>query len=182
MRAEVDLPEEQRKVLRNGLLGTVACVAVLAAAYVGLFQFFVFPDDRTGAIDLALQADLFVLAWVVIGVRLVSRGRLRSRADINGSAYAPSSPRIVVEAAFLQNTLEQAVIAVGAHLVLATLLKGESLALIPGAVLLFVVGRVTFLAGYRSGAGERAFGMVVTMAPTIAAYLLAATLIVAKLV
>src|SRR3546814_10394542 len=75
-----------------------------------------------------------------------------------------------LQVAFLQNTLEQAVAAVGAHLALATLISGPPLALIPGAVFLFAIGRITFLRGYRQGAGARAFGIVTTVIPTIGAY------------
>src|SRR3546814_6818027 len=65
---------------------------------------------------------------------MVSRGRFHSAIDNPGSAFAPPSPAIAVQVAFLQNTLEQAVAAVGAHLALATLISGPPLALIPGAV------------------------------------------------
>ena len=71
--------------------------------------------------------------------------------------------------------------AVGAHLALATLIAGPTLALIPGAVILLVVGRVTFLQGYPYGAGERAFGIVTTVIPTIGAYGWAMGLILVQL-
>src|SRR3546814_5279956 len=57
---------------------------------------------------------------------MVSRGRFHSAIDNPGSAFAPPSPAIAVQVAFLQNTLEQAVAAVGAHLALATLISGRS--------------------------------------------------------
>lgn len=101
---------------------------------------------------------------------MVSRGRFHSAVDNPGSAFAPPSPAIAVQVAFLQNTLEQAVAAVGAHLALATLISGQSLALIPAAVFLFAIGRITFLRGYRRGAGARAFGIVATIIPTISIY------------
>ena len=175
---QVDLPAEQRKVIWNALLAAIFCAAVLAAGYVLLPRYFSFPTDIEGALVLTIQADLFVFIWVAIGVRLVSRVRFYSAADNPGSAFAPPSPRIAVPIAFLQNTLEQAVIAVGAHLALATLLSGPALSLIPSAVLLFAIGRIAFLAGYRKGAGGRAFGIVVTVLPSIAGYLTAITLLV----
>jgi hypothetical protein len=85
-----------------------------------------------------------------------------------------------VPVAFLQNTVEQVVAAVGAHLALATLLDGAALSLIPAAIALFAIGRLAFLIGYPKGAGARAFGMVTTVLPTMGAYALAIWLMIAQ--
>lgn len=177
---EADLAAEQRLVIRNGMLACCFCVAMLLAGRLLLPWAIAFPTDPIGALALALQANLIVFLWVVIGVRLVSRGRYLSAADNRGSAFAPQSPRIAVQAPFLQNTLEQAVILAGASLALATLLSGPDLAFIPLAVVLFSIGRISFLLGYRDGAGGRAFGMVVTMLPAVAGYVLAMILLIIR--
>lgn len=177
----VDLAIEQPKVIKNAVRAAFFCSGVLAASYLVLPRYVSFPDDLLGALALTLRADLFVFLWVVIGVRMVSRVRFVSAADNRGSAFSRPSPQIAVPLAFLQNTLEQTVIAVGAHLALATLLTGPLLALIPAAVLLFAVGRVTFLMGYPQGAGARAFGMVTTVLPTLAGYGLAIVLMIGRL-
>lgn len=166
----LDLREEQHKIIRRAIWAIVFCLLVLAGSYGLLPRLFVFPTGLAERIAFALQADIFVLVWIVIGVRMVSKGRFRSAADNPGSAFAPPSPAIAVQVAFLQNALEQAVAAVGAHLALATVISGPALALIPGAVLLFGIGRITFLRGYPQGAGSRAFGIVTTVVPTIGAY------------
>ena len=127
-------------------------------------------------IAFALRADLSLFVWLAGCVGAVSRGRLHSPADIRGSAFGPPSPAIAVRAAVLQNSLEQTVLALGANLILATVLRGRELVLIPLLVLLFRVGRVAFAAGYPRGAPGRAFGMAVTGAPIAAGYLLAAGL------
>lgn len=178
MNASVDVRSEQRKIRRNGLLGVLFCAAVLAAGYSLLPLLFPFPQDFEGALKLTLQADLFVALWVLIAVRWVARIRFRSAEDMPGAASARPSPLLAIPAAFLQNSLEQAIIAVAAHVALATLLTGAALALIPTAVLLFSVGRIAFLAGNAKGAGARAFGMVVTSAPTFAAFILAISLVI----
>jgi uncharacterized membrane protein YecN with MAPEG domain len=49
--------------------------------------------------------------------------------------------------------------------------------LVPMAALLFVVGRISFFAGYAHGAPSRAFGFALTFYPT--ALMLVATLVVA---
>ena len=170
MDGAVDLKAEQRKIVRQAIAAIAVCAAVLIGSYLVLPRLFRFPTDLAERLAFALRADVFVLIWIVIGVRMVSRGRFYSAADNPGSAYAPPSPAIAVQVAFLQNTLEQAVATVGAHLALSTLISGPELAFIPGAVLLFAIGRITFLRGYPGGAGARAFGIVTTVIPTVAAF------------
>lgn len=178
---EVDLPVEQRKILWRSAGAFVFCIAVLGGAYIILPAYFRFPVGLPERLAFVLQADLFVFLWIVLGIRMVAKGRFHSAADNRGSAYAPPSPKLAVRVAFLQNTLEQAVTAIGAHLALATLLSGPVLALIPAAVVLFAVGRVTFLLGYPKGAGGRAFGIATTAIPTVGGYALAIVLIVSRL-
>jgi hypothetical protein len=174
------LGTEQRKIVRAAILAGACCTIAFAAGYILLPRSVEFPYELSERIAFALRADLFVLLWVLLGVRLVSRGRFHSPDDIGGAAAGPPSPRLAVPVAFLQNTVEQALVAIGAHLALSTMLIGDELALIPVAVALFCIGRVTFLLGYRKGAGGRAFGMVTTALPTAAGYVLAVVLLFAR--
>jgi hypothetical protein len=179
---ELDLRAEQSKIVRNALLASLFCALVLAGAYFGLPLLFSFPTRLDERLAFVLKADLFIILWLAVAVRMVSRMRFVSADDNRGAAYAPPSPRLAVKAAFLQNTLEQSVIAIGAHLALATLIEGPALALIVGAVALFMAGRAAFLSGYPRGAGARAFGMVTTALPSILGCLWALGLIAATLV
>ena len=129
--------------------------------------------DAGERIAFALKADIAVFLWLAGCVRAVSSGRFNSPADIRGSAYAPPSPAIAVKVAVLQNSLEQTVLAVGAHLCLAAVVRGPELVLVPVLVLLYLVGRVCFVAGYPRGAAGRAFGMALTGVSTVAAFAIA---------
>ena len=60
-----------------------------------------------------------------------------------------------------------------AHLVLATVLRGEEMILLPVLVPLYLVGRGFFALGYAQGAAAPAFGMALTGASTLAAYAIA---------
>jgi hypothetical protein len=175
--SDAELKTQQRGVVLAAGLALIVCAATLAAAYVGLPRFFEFPLGLAERMAFAVQADVFVFLWVVFGVRQVADRRFRSAADNRGSAFGPPSRRLAIPVAFLQNTLEQAVMAAGAHLALATLVAGDGLSLIVGAVALFGIGRVCFLVGYPMGARGRAFGVVLTVIPTMAAYGLAVYLI-----
>lgn len=173
------LSSDQRGVVRRSGLALAFSAAVLGIGYVWLpTELFGVAQPMTVAdrIAFALRSDLFLFVWLAGCFVAVSRGRFHSSADIGGSAFGRPSPAIAIRVAVLQNSLEQVVLALGAHLILATVLRDGELVLIPLLVFLFWVGRVTFAAGYSGGAPGRAFGMVVTVAPTAASYLLAAGL------
>lgn len=121
--------------------------------------------------------DLPIFPWLAGCVGGVSQGRFWTPADRHGSAFVAPSKAIAVRAAVLQNTLEQTVLAVGAHLILATVLLGSELVLIPLLVLRYLIGRVAFAFGYARSPIARAFGMALTGAPIGFAYVLAAWLI-----
>lgn len=174
---EAQLREEQRRILSGSAISGVFCAAVLVGACYLLPRFFTPPESLADRLAFALQADIFVWLWLLIAVRMVSSGRYRSAADNRGSAFSSPSPRLAVKAAFLQNTLEQAALAFGAHLALATLLTGPALFFIPAAVLLFGVGRLAFLRGYPQGAGARSFGMATTAIPSAVGYIWALWLV-----
>jgi hypothetical protein len=177
---QVDLHQEERAIRRAGTLALLICALCFGIGYVTLPLVFEFPTTLVNRLAFALQASVFVLLWVLIGVMMVSTGRRKSLEDVGGAASGPPSDKIAVAVAFLQNTLEQAVLAVGAYLALATRLSGPWLSLIVTAVILFGVGRLLFLQGYRRdqrGAKGRAFGMTLTLLPTLAGYLLVIALI-----
>ena len=175
----MDLAVEQRKIRRAALLAVPFCAAMLAAGYFILPRYAPFPTILAERIAFAIRADTFVLLWVFVGVGMVSRTRRHSAQDIGGALSGPPSQRLAMQLAFLQNTLEQAVMAIGVHLALATQLSGPPLALIVAAVVMFGIGRVTFLIGYPKGAGSRAFGMITTVLPTLAGFALTIFLMVA---
>lgn len=174
---------EQRAVLYASAAAIAVCAAVLSASYVWLPPSVLGLDavmDAGERIAFALKADMLVFLWLAWCVRAVSSGRFRSPADIGGSAYAPPSPAIAVQAAVLQNSLEQTVLAVGAHLGLAAVLRGHELVLIPALVLLYLAGRVSFAVAYPGGAAARAFGMALTGVSTIAAFGIAMAVLIAR--
>ena len=166
----VDLPAEQRRIWQQAVRSFLLCAVVLGAAVYWLPQWADFPSETASRIAFALRADIFVAVWVLIAVRLVSRIRFVSEEDNAGAAYSPPSPRLAVRAAFLQNTLEQGLIAIVANLALATVGGEAPLAFIIASVVLFTAGRLSFLRSYPGGSGARAFGMVTTVLPSIGAF------------
>ncbi len=170
---EVDMEAQEQGIRTAGWISTVILACGVAAGYYLLPRIFEFPTELVDRMAFAAKASIFVLVWVLIGVMMVSTGRRRSPKDIGGSAAAPPSDEIAVYVAFLQNSLEQAVLAVGAYWALSALVKGPWLSVIVVGVVFFTVGRILFLAGYKKSARGRALGMTLTMLPTLAGYALA---------
>jgi hypothetical protein len=165
--------DRQRKVGAGLLAATLFSAAVLAA---GFYLRPIPTEALTGfpeRLAFVLRADLFVFVWLLAAVGNVARARFFSPMDIDGSGLSKSSPTVSVKIAILQNTLEQVVLAVGAHVGLAAAADARTMALVPPLVILFCIGRAAFWLGYAGGATRRAFGFATTFYPTIFAYALA---------
>jgi hypothetical protein len=175
-----DFQFEQRRVV----IGASLALLVSAVILIGGYLMVSLPLHGTAAVAerlaFALKVDIMVLLWPILAIISVGNGRFMSRDDIQGAGFYPPSERIAIPVAILQNTIEQTVLAVGAHLILATMLVGQELVILPLLALLFCAGRVAFWAGYRDGAGRRAFGFALTFFPTVAAYGLTILLLIRR--
>lgn len=166
---------EQRRVAA-GMAGATA----VAISTIAVCMFVGWPDTRTGdagdRLAYVLRWDIAVASVLMAAVARVAAGRFFSADDIAGAGFAAASPKVAVDRAVLQNTLEQAVLAVLTHAALAAV---DAARFVPPLVLLFVAGRLSFAASYQRGAGARAFGFALTFYPTVAGLLAAAVLAVA---
>jgi hypothetical protein len=178
---QVDMAQAERAIRHASLIALSAVGVGVAVGYALLPRILEFPAALADRLAFAAQAGVFVLLWVAVGILLVSSTRRLSPQDIGGSAAGPPSERIAIYAAFLQNTLEQAVLAVGLYIALATLVSGRWLSLIVVGVVLFAIGRILFLRGYRRGVRGRSLGMTLTMMPTMLGYILVLALIALRL-
>src|SRR5262245_4754529 len=134
---EIDLAQAERAIQRASLISLLALVGAVPAGYFLIPVVLELPAGLPERLAFAAHASTVVLLCVVVAVLRVSRGRRLSPADMGGSAAGPPSQSLAISVAFLQNTLEQAVIAVGVYFALATLLNGAWLSLIPVGVLFF---------------------------------------------
>ena len=91
--------------------------------------------------------------------------------DIDGGGLTMGTDKAKVYQAFLQNTLEQVVLALIVHVSWVLTMPGNWLGVIPVAVVSFFVGRGLFLRGYALGAGARAVGFGLTFYPTVLMFL-----------
>lgn len=166
------LTTAQKGVVRGGVIAVAIAIVVGIPALLWLPASWVGAEGISAAADrisYAFKWNIPILLWLAACIRHVSRGRFRSKADIDGSAFSEPSPAIAVRRAVLQNSLEQSVLTIGANLALAVTVTGRGLVAIPVVTGLFLAGRVWFSLGYKNGAPGRAPGMVLTMAPTVVA-------------
>ena len=97
-------------------------------------------------------------------------GRRGFIPDAIDGTRSPLRHSLEINLRYNQNTLEQTVLAAIAWINLSVVLPQERLVLIPAAAFLFGFGRAAFWIGYLIYPMARAFGMVLTVLPTIAAY------------
>ena len=176
----MSLDHEQSAVVRGIAVAVAFMVAFLAIGYLWVVPPAGPFESTADRLALAFKADIFVFAWLAAAIGRVANLRFFSPADIHGGGLTGASDQIRVPLAILQNTLEQCVLAVGAHLALAALLRDEEMHLIPLLVALFGIGRLAFWLGYEGGAGRRAFGFATTFYPTAGAYLLSLALLLVR--
>ena len=166
------LTEKQRGVLAGmaaGLLITlVAIVAAIAWAPGPLLP----APDASATIVQALQWDVFLAACLAANIGMLARHRFFTPADIDGGGLSPGTSHAQLLQSMLQNTLEQAVLALFVHLAWAAAMPRTWQAAVPAAVILFVCGRVLFWNGYAGGAPRRALGFTLTFYPSVVMLLL----------
>ena len=158
---------KQKGVLRG--MGPAGAISALALVCGVLWPLpFMLPAAETAArIARALTWDTVVLAFLVFSIGRLAQHRFFTPDDIDGSGLTQGTDRARVLQAILQNTLEQSVIAVLAHLAWAATMPPGWQGAIPVAVILYAIGRIAFIRGYTGGAGARAFGFAITFYPTV---------------
>ena len=158
---------KQRGVLKGIIPGAaITLVAILGAVLVG--PMVLSPEASAGErLAFAISADAFIALWLGISVGLLARHRFFTPEDIDGGGLSRGSETANVLQSTLQNTLEQSVLAVLAHLAWSILMPVTWISAIPAAVFLFLCGRVLFVRGYRGGAPSRALGFALTYYPSV---------------
>ncbi len=161
------LSEAQRGVLRGMLIAVAVTLVVIPGATLWPPSFLMPLPAFEQRLAATLRWDILVLICLVLAIGLLARHRFFTPADIDGSGLTAGTDRARVLQALLQNTLEQSVIAVLAHLLWTAATPAGWFAAVPAAAVLFVVGRIGFALGYRGGAPARAFGFALTFYPTV---------------
>jgi MAPEG family len=152
-----------------GALPGMLCVACVLEYAPRLFASVALPADSLTE-RLAFVAHWLLLAATTLLVGVLFAARRGFDADAVDGTRAPASHSLEINLRYNQNTLEQLVLAASAWAALASALPAERLVLIPAMAVLFVIGRATFWIGYLLYPMGRAFGMVLTVLPTLGAF------------
>lgn len=166
----IDVKATEQYIIKVSLISLLGVLLVGWLSYLLLPLIITLPVSLLDRLVFGLHSSAVPLAWLVFAIANVARRRRQSVEDIRGSAFGQPSQKLAIHSAFLQNTLEQVIILVGALLILATLLEGVWLTLLPAAVVVFSVGRLMFFLQYNEKPESRALGMVITMWPAIIGY------------
>jgi hypothetical protein len=154
------------------LLGAAPAAFVVFAMWrtaPGFFGPASLPADDTAS-RLAFAARWLVFPGVTLMAGILAVGRRGFIPEAIEGTRTPADTGLEIDLRYNQNTLEQTVLAAIAWMGLALALPHGRLALIPAMAGLFLVGRIAFWIGYRLNPLGRAFGMVLTVLPTLGAY------------
>jgi hypothetical protein len=154
--------------------GVAAGMAAGFAATVAAFAWPSLPAVPAGVeerLALWLAASLSASLWLLIGVGLLARHRFFSPADIDGGGLTDGTPAAKLLQSLIQNTLEQAVLAIPAYGAWLWRAPEGRRGLVLVCAGLFGLGRLLFFLGYRFGASARALGFTLTFYPTVGLYL-----------
>ena len=139
-------------------------------------------DDPAARLAWALPWTLLPALTLMISIMRVANYRFASPQDIDGSGLTNGTPAMQILRAVLQNTLEQALLAVLAYCIWAVTLPLRWLGVIPAAAVLFVAGRILFASGYARGAAGRATGFGLTAYPTFGMLVTTAVILIFRLI
>jgi hypothetical protein len=166
--AEADMSNDQRKVI----VGAVAATAFSAAFFIVFFRLTAIGLTPPGGIETslrlayALKCEVFAALCLLAGVGRIANRRFFIAEAIGGGV----EPSLEIDHRYLQNTLEQLVLAIVAHLALVLVVPEDSIRAVAILVMLFVIGRATFWIGYHVSGPARAFGFATTFYPIVGAY------------
>ena len=162
------MSNDQRKVAAGAITGVVFIIAFFEIA-LRLTNFQLTPPggiQTSLRLEYALKCEVFAALCLLAGIGAIGNRRFFTPDAIGGGPSAS----IEIDLRYVQNTLEQLVLAIVAHLALVLVVPEDSIRVVAILVMLFVIGRATFWIGYHISGPARAFGFATTFYPTVATY------------
>jgi hypothetical protein len=162
---------EHQKTLNWVYTEAAAAVVVMGVVYCAVNQL---PLD-TQTLQTPNDRLVFTLRWLFISsLPIVSaifgvldvRGSTKAIDPIHGGA----ENLVELPNKILRNTIEQFSLHAVGVLSLTTYLDEKSMFIIRGLVVLFFLGRIFFVIGYKSSPSNRGFGFAITFLPTLLTY------------
>lgn len=161
------LSTKQRGVVRGVLSAALVTVAAFTVVIAWPPSSLLPAADFAARMAFVVHVDLAVAACLAVTIGALARHRFFTPEDIDGGGLTNATGDARTLQAVIQNTLEQSVLAVLAHLAWAATVPRGWMAVVPVATVLFVLGRVLFWRGYAHGAPSRAIGFGLTFYPSV---------------
>lgn len=162
----IQLNQQQKDVRIGMTAGALFCAVWVWMGYGFIdieLPLWVTTGDRMAYVA---KCEFFAALMLLFGVMVVAGQRFFSDKAIEGQTEGLSNS-ITINLRYIQNTVEQLVLLVVAHMAYAATADSDEMKLIPILVSLFIVGRVCFWIGYHQNALSRSFGFAVTFYPTV---------------
>ena len=162
------LTKKQIGTVQGMLFGVIVALGVIIlGSWLNPLNF----DESLGVntqLRVAIGSSVLVCFFLLVSVMRLAKHRFFTPADIDGSGLTDGTAQAKLLQSLLQNTLEQAAIAVVVYLSWALLMPATWLSVVPLAAICFALGRILFFRGYTSGASSRAAGFALTFYPSAA--------------
>jgi len=162
------MSRKQVAVIAGAVPAFLAMVAVYQYAP-RIFAHLELPAGDAGS-RLAFVVHWLLLPGLTLLAGVVGAARRGFFADAIDGTRTPANHGLEINLRYNINTLEQVALAAIAWSGVALVVSPDRLLVIPTMAILFAVGRVTFWIGYLLRPTARAFGMVLTGFPTVAAF------------
>lgn len=147
-------------------------IGITAAALVTAFVFWQAFSKAPPQIDFYQVLPSLLKYFSILGLCLaagiggIANARFLNATAIDGNPV-PENYGFMINQRYLQNTLEQSVLAAFVWLSCAVVHPAVASILIPYLAWMFLIGRASFWIGYRISPPARAFGMALTVYPTV---------------
>jgi len=153
------MTKDQKVVAAGAATGIIAMIAGTAFIY-NLWPVNPALGDISSRLVYALQANVFAVFPLLLGIIAVGNGRFLSEAI--DPTLRKESLAMQVNCRVVDNTLQQFAIYLVSTLALSATLTADQMRVIPASAIVFVVARIAFWVGYRIHPLYRAFGMSAT--------------------
>ena len=156
-------------------VGVVRGMGLAMLMAVATFAFSAAYFTRVWGVGTDLASRITLGAWSLVPpafalfvcIARLAKHRFFTPEDIHGSGLTGGTDKAKLLQALLQNTLEQACLALPVYMATSIVAPAPLLPAVPAAAAMFLVGRLFFFAGYANGAPSRAYGFGLTFYPTV---------------
>lgn len=157
---------KQRAVLKGMIVGILFTIAIVTLGVsINPFDY----KDTISTIDklsVAVVSGVIPIIFLGISIARMARHRFYTPDDIDGVVSSDTERAIELQT-LLQNTLEQALLAIVVYCAWSIVMPAIWLSVVPIAAIFFGIGRIMFFAGYNSGAPSRSIGFTLTFYPSV---------------